>query len=330
MTTQSIAESIENRESIESTDREEALALIQWARLEMQRACEAASVASPPEVSADKVKETLYTSQPATGLAAWGEMLQELRDSRELTWRLFLRDFAARYRQSILGYVWAIVPVLVTVVTFTWLNRANVLPIRGTLLPYPLFVLLGMTVWQLFAGGLTNATQSLVGASALITKINFPRETLVIAAFGQALFELVIRVVLLAAAFALYHTTPKWTIVLVPFVLIPLCLLTLGLGFLSALVNGVLRDTGQFILFALTFWMFLTPVVYPAPASGPKSWIYALNPVSPYVIAAQDLTSRGHLTQPFLFGVGCMVSLVVFLLGWRLFHLTETRIAERV
>ena len=322
MTTQGIAE---------STDREEALALIQWARMEMQRACEAVSVPPPPEIAAARVKETLYASRPATGLAAWREMIQELRDSRELTWRLFLRDFAARYRQSVLGYVWAIVPVLVTVVTFTWLNRANVLPIRGTLLPYPLFVLLGMTVWQLFAGGLTNATQSLVGASALITKINFPRETLVIAAFGQALFELVIRVVLLTMAFALYHTMPKWTIVLVPFALIPLCLLTMGLGFLSALVNGVLRDTGQFILFALTFWMFLTPVVYPAPVShGAKSWLYALNPVSAYVTAAQDLTSRGHLTQPLVFGVGCILSLIVFLLGWRLFHLTETRIAERV
>jgi len=133
-----------------------------------------------------------------------------------------------------------------------------VLPIKGTLLPYPLFVLLGMIVWQLFAGGLTNTTQSLVGASALITKINFPRETLVFAAFGQALFEIVIRAVLLIAAFALYHIAPCWTIILVPLTLIPLCLFTLGLGFLCALVNGILRDVGQIILFMLTFWMLLS------------------------------------------------------------------------
>lgn len=296
----------------------------------MQKACEAAVSQKRRSTGPPVVKETVYRAELATGLAAWQEMISELIDSRELTWRLFLRDFTARFRQSALGYVWAVVPVLVTVATFSWLNRANVLPIKGTLLPYPLFVLLGMIVWQLFAGGLTNTTQSLVGASALITKINFPRETLVFAAFGQALFEIVIRAVLLIAAFALYHIAPCWTIILVPLTLIPLCLFTLGLGFLCALVNGILRDVGQIILFMLTFWMFLTPVVYPAPTGHSNSLIFALNPISPFVVAAQDLTSRGYLTQPVPLAIASGVSLLVFLLGWRIFHLTETRIAERI
>ena len=151
---------------------------------------------SPVETAApsgDKSRERKVVYTPhghlGIGLGAWREMTQELVESRELTWRLFLRDFSARYRQSVLGYIWAIVPALVTTFVFTWLNRSHVLAIEGTKLPYPVFVLLGMTVWQLFSGGLTNATQSMVGASALITKINFPRETLVIAAFGQAIFE---------------------------------------------------------------------------------------------------------------------------------------------
>jgi lipopolysaccharide transport system permease protein len=187
-----------------------------------------------------------------------------------------------------------------------------------------------MTVWQLFASGLGGATQSLVNAGALITKINFPRETLVLAAFGQSVFEFVIRAVLVVAAFALYRVTPHWTIILVPFCLIPLCLFTLGLGFFAALVNGVMRDAGQLVTFLLTFWMFLTPVVYPAPTRGAKMWMNVVNPVSPFVIATQDLASRGHLTQPFGFIIGSVVSVVIFLLGWRVFHLTETRIAERV
>ncbi len=264
------------------------------------------------------------------GVSAWREMIGELWESRELTWRLYLRDFSARYRQSLLGYVWAVLPALITVATFTWLNRTNVLPVKGTPLPYPVFVLLGMTVWQLFASGLTNATGALVGASALITKINFPRETLVIAAFGQAVFDFVIRLFLLAGAFILYRVTPSPAILLLPLVLIPLCFLTLGLGFLSALVNGVLRDVGQIVTFLLTFWMFLTPVVYPPSNEGGKALLNVLNPVSPFVIAAQDLTIRGHLTQPGNFLIGCGVSALVFLLGWRLFHLTEPRIVERV
>lgn len=277
-------------------------------------------------------REVVYTpdSHLGLGLAAWAEMVRELMDSRELTWRLFLRDFSARYRQSFLGYLWAFVPALVTTVTFTMLNRSGVLPIPGTELPYPVFVLLGMTVWQLFAAGLTGATQSLVSAGSLITKIHFPRETLVLAAFGQSVLDFLLRVVLVAAAFLIYRVAPAWTVVLLPLAMVPLCLFTLGLGYLLALLNGVMRDAGQFVTFVLTFWMFLTPVVYPAPRGGAHAWLSLLNPVAPFVTAAQDLASRGYLTQPWEFAFACVVSAGVFLIGWRIFHLTEPRIAERV
>lgn len=277
-------------------------------------------------------RTVIYTANGhlGNGPTIWGEMVRELVESRDLTWRLYLRDFSARYRQSMLGYLWAIVPVLVTAATFSWLNRAKVLPISGTVLPYPLFVLLSMTVWQLFAGGLTAATASLVNAGGLITKINFPRETLVLAAFGQSAFEFLIRAALVAAAFVLFRVVPTWTIILVPLAVIPLCLFTLALGFLFALVNGVLRDAGQVVTFLLTFWMFLTPVVYPAPAHGAKMLMTLLNPVTPFVVAAQDLASRGYLTQPGAYAIGCVVSVLLFLFSWRMFHLTEPRIAERV
>ena len=103
----------------------------------------------------------------------------------------------------------------------------------------------------------------------------------------------------------------------------------LSLGFLFALLNGVARDTGQLVSLLLPFWMFLTPVIYPAPTQGAKALINVLNPISPYVIAVQDLVSRGYLTQPTGLAVGCLVSVAVFLFSWRAFHLTEPRIAER-
>jgi len=264
------------------------------------------------------------------GLGAWREMVRELWLSRELTWRLFLRDFSARYRQSVFGYIWALAPALVTVATFSWLNRSNILPVGETALPYPVFVLLGMTVWQLFASGLTSTTQCLVSAGSMITKISFPRETLVLAAFGQSVFEFVIRAVLVAGAFLLYRVAPAWTVLLIPLAVAPLGLFTLGLGYLFALGNGVMRDLGQVVSFVLMFWMFLTPVVYPAAQTGPRAVFNVLNPVSPFVIAAQDLATRGALTQPGNYAIGCLVSTVVFLLGWRVFHLTEPRIAERI
>ncbi len=264
------------------------------------------------------------------GLAAWREMVDELVKSRELVYRLFLRDFTARYRQSVLGVVWAVLPVVMTVGVFWYLNRAAILPVQKTALPYPLYVLLGTTVWQVFASGLTAATQSLVSAGNLITKINFPRETLVFAAFGQSLVEFGIRVVLICLGFLIWQVTPHWTIILVPVVLLPLCLLTVGVGFITALANGVMRDVGQIVTALLMFGMFLAPVVYPPATAGPGKLLTWLNPVSPFLIATQDLATRGVLSHPVELAVSSAVGVLAFLLGWRVFHLTEPRIAERV
>jgi lipopolysaccharide transport system permease protein len=274
--------------------------------------------------------EVTYSARAGTGLSwrVWREMAHELVDSRELTWRLFLRDFSARYRQSLLGYTWAFVSTVVTVGTFTWLNRARVLPVADDLrIPYPVFLMVNLTVWQAFASGLTSATQSLVNAGSLITKINFPRESLVIAAVGQGVFEFAVRLVLLVIAFFAFKTVPHAAALALPLLVLPLFLWTLGLGFMSSLVNGVMRDAGHIVLFLLNFWMFLTPVVYPAPKD---SLITAWNPITPFVVAAQDLVTTGRLSNPGAYAASSAVGLLVFLVGWRLFHVTGPRIAERV
>jgi lipopolysaccharide transport system permease protein len=278
------------------------------------------------------LQEVAYTPDAHLGFGwhVWKEMLQELIRSRDLMWRLFLRDLSARYRQSFLGYVWAVMPAIVTVITFTYLKGSGTLPIGETDMPYPAYVLLGMSVWQLFATGLTRTTQSLVQASAIITKINFARETLVLAAFGESVFNFLIRIVLIGVVFAWFRVVPAWTIIFVPFVLIPLALITVGLGFILSLANGVFRDIGNSLTLALTFAMFLTPVVYPPPTQWPKVLINYLNPISPFIIATRDLTTKGTLSQPDGLLWVSVISLLVFLVAWRIFHLAMSRVAERV
>lgn len=277
-------------------------------------------------------QEVVYTPDAHLGFGwhVWRDMARELIQSRELMWRLFLRDLSARYRQSVFGYVWAVMPAIVTVVTFTYLKGSGTLPIGETNIPYPAYVLLGMSVWQLFATGLTRTTQSLVQASAIITKINFARETLVLAAFGESIFNFLIRIVLIGVVFAWFGVVPEWTIILVPFVLIPLALMTVGFGFILSIANGVFRDIGNSLTLLLTFAMFLTPVIYPPPTQWPKVLINYLNPVSPFIIATRDLITKGTLSQPDGLFYASVAGLVVFLVAWRIFHLAMSRIAERI
>ncbi|MFB0555267.1 MAG: ABC transporter permease [Phycisphaerae bacterium] len=277
-------------------------------------------------------QEAVYTPDAHLGFGwrVWRDMARELIQSRELMWRLFLRDLSARYRQSVFGYVWAVMPAIVTVVTFTYLKGSGTLPIGETNMPYPAYVLLGMSVWQLFATGLTRTTQSLVQASAIITKINFAREALVLAAFGESIFDFLIRIVLIGVVFAWYGVVPVWTIIFVPFVLIPLALMTVGFGFMLSIANGVFRDIGNSLMILLTFAMFLTPVIYPPPTQWPKVLINYLNPVSPFIIATRDLTTVGTLSQLDGLFYASVAGFVVFLVAWRIFHLAMSRIAERV
>jgi len=287
---------------------------------------------STAQRAVSEMSETIYTPDSHLGFrwSAWRRMFGEAISARGLTWRLFVRQISSRYRQSVLGYFWAVIPAILTVVTFTLLNRARVVDIGQTDIPYPAYVLLGMTVWQLFSNGISVAGQSLASARSMITKVRFPYESIVLSAFGQSVLDFLIRLVLVVAVFAWFGVVPARTVFLVPAVLLGLSLLTIGLGYLLAIANAIFRDVGHGVAVVMTFGMFVTPVVYPPPESWPMVLINYVNPVSPFVIATHDLTTKGYLTHPGALALGCVVAVLLFLIGWRTFHLAVPRIVERV
>jgi lipopolysaccharide transport system permease protein len=260
-------------------------------------------------------------------MAGWRIMVDELADSRRLIWLLILRDISVRYRQSVLGYLWAVIPQIVTVGAFAMLNAWRVVPMGETTIPYVIYAAWGISVWQLFAGCLSACTTSLASAGPLVTKINFPRETLVISAIGQPIFDFVVRLLPVIAVFVWYGFTPSWAVILLPFVLCPIILLALGFGFILSIANLAIKDTGNALGTALTIGMFLTPVLYPPPVRWPFTLINCLNPLSPLLTATQDLLALGTLSRPDLFGAACLFAAVAFLLGWRAFRVTILRAA---
>lgn len=262
------------------------------------------------------------------GIKIWPHMFRELFASRELIWRLFIRDWSARYRQAALGYLWALIMPFVAIGTFAFLNSAGVLNIGATDAPYPIFALIGVTVWQLFASGLVAGCNSIVGAGGMVSKINFPREVLVFSSVSQAFFEFLIKTVLIVILFIVYKYTPSWAIILSPLALVPMIALTLGLSLILSLVNGVLRDTANMVALVTTFLMFLTPVLYPI-ARG-DNLLFALNPLSPLVNAPRDLIIYGHIKDPVSFYIASAFSVLIFFMSWRAFHLVETKIPERI
>ncbi|VAW48335.1 hypothetical protein MNBD_GAMMA03-2082 [hydrothermal vent metagenome] len=262
------------------------------------------------------------------GVKIWVEMFQELMECRELIWRLFVRNLTAKYKQAAFGYVWVLITPFIAIGTFMFLNRAGILNIGDTDMPYPLFALIGLSVWQLFSTGLTNGCNSLVSAGDMISKINFPREVLVFSSMAQALFEFMVKYILILIGFIVFQWMPSWGIIFFPLAVFPLFILTLGLSLILSLINGVVRDTVNVVTLLTTFLMFLTPVLY--PISVEKSIFFLLNPLAPLIDAPRNLIIYGYIQEPRSFISASGLSVLIFFMAWRLFHLVETKIPERM
>ena len=279
--------------------------------------------------------ETITTYEPDNSLkkgylAIFSEIFNELKKNRWLTYQLFKRDFFAIYKQSFIGILWALIIPLVSVGTFIVLNQSGIFTIGDINVPYPIYAILGMAFWQLFATGLVASSNSLVKAGSMIAKINFSKKSLVIASTGQSIVSFLIQFVLVGILFVYYWIAPSIAILLVPILIIPIMLLTLGLGFILSLLNGIMRDIGNMIGVLMTFLMFLTPVLYAKPTTGILATVTNYNPLYYLVSVPRELILMGTISEWKGFLIASIISVIVFMVCVVVFHLTETRVAERI
>jgi len=262
------------------------------------------------------------------GIRIWPEMIGELIEYRELIHRLFIRNLSAKYKQAVLGYAWVLIMPFIAIGSFLYLQRLGVVNIGVTDVPYPLFALIGLSVWQLFSSGLNSGCNSLVESGNLMSKINFPREVLILSSMASSVFEFTVKCILIFISFFIFKFVPQWTILLFPLALLPIILLTIGLSFILSLVNGVLRDTANMISLLTTFLMLLTPVLY--PVTDDSILFFKLNPLTSLVNGPRDLIIYGTIREPMDFIWVSIMSLLIFLVSWRIFHMVETKIPERL
>jgi len=258
------------------------------------------------------------------------EIFNELKKNKWLTYQLFKRDFFALYKQSFFGILWAIIVPLISVATFIILNRAGVFSIGDIDIPYPLYAILGMSFWQLFSSGLIACTNSLVNAGPMVVKINFSRKSIVIASFGKSFISFLVQLILAAILFVIYGIIPDIAILLIPILLIPIILFTLGIGFILSLLNGIMRDIGNVISSIIVFLLFLTPVLYAKPSTGLLTKITNYNPLYYLISTPREFLLTGNISEWKGYLISSIISIIIFVLCLVIFHLTETRITERI
>lgn len=277
------------------------------------------------------LETTLYTpyTRGAVNSSNWLSLIKRTFTYRELLSRLIYRDFTTRYRQSLLGYFWAIIQPIIAVAIFAFIAKYRVLPMGQVFMPYIIFGVWSFTVWQLFSGSLLACTSSLSSAGTMTTKINFSKDILVIASLVQPIFDFLIRLVFITGLFWYFDFVPYATSVWIPIILFPLILMALGFGFILSILNLLARDVSKLVGMFAIFGMFFAPVLYPPPVTWPFMLVNILNPVSPILIATQDLLSTGELSHPWLLAGSVTFSFLILFIGWRLFHILLPRVIER-
>ena len=257
-------------------------------------------------------------------------MISDFSKSRELIWRLFLRDFTSRHKQSLLGWLWIVLMPLMTMGTFLLLNMSGIIKIGRIDIPYPIFGLMSFSIWNIFSNGLAITTNSVTGAGGLVQKINFSKDSLVFASFGQVVIDFLIRAALTFGIFLLYGRVPPVSFLFFPILLFPLVFLTLGVGMMTSLLQAISKDIVSFVNLGTGFLLLLMPVMYSAEQVGILGKLNAVNPLYYLVIVPRDIMLYGEVHHLAGFIVSGIFGLTVFIFGWMFFYLSQTKLAERI
>jgi lipopolysaccharide transport system permease protein len=248
---------------------------------------------------------------------------------RELFLFLAWRDILVRYKQTAIGLAWSIIRPLLTMIVFTVIfGRLAKLPSDGV--PYPILVYAAMLPWQFFSTSFTDASNSLLLNSNMLTKIYFPRLIIPISTIIVNLIDFIISFVILIGLMIWYQFTPSWLILLLPLFLTLAILVSIGAGLFVAALNVKYRDFKYIVPFVVQFGLYISPVGFSSNVV-PIKWrlLYSLNPMVG-IIDGFRLSIIGGNNQTYLPGMLVSLGVIIFLFifGIRYFRRTEKSFAD--
>jgi lipopolysaccharide transport system permease protein len=249
---------------------------------------------------------------------------------RDLLWHMTIRHLRGQYKQSVLGFAWAFVNPLSQMLILSFVF-SKILRVSSEGEPYPLFLFVGLVPWIFFSGALISATDAVVGASSLVTKVYFPREILPTAAVFTKLVDLAFGMLILIGMMVYYGAPPGATALWFPVIFAIQLIFTLGLALPLSAMNLFFHDVRFLVGVALNLWFYLTPVLYPVDIIPEEyRWIFAINPMAIFIHAYRRVLLHGDAPDIDRMAVGLVMSLVVFILGYYLFKKLEPGFADSI
>jgi ABC-type polysaccharide/polyol phosphate export permease len=256
--------------------------------------------------------------------------LVELVRQHELLWHMTVRHLKGQYKQSILGYAWAFVNPLSQMLILSFVFSV-ILRVPSQGVPFPLFLFVGLVPWMFFASAVSSATDSVTGASSLVTKVYFPREILPIAAVLTKVVDLAFGLLILAGMLVYFGHIPSSTVIWVPLIFMIHLLFTLGLSLPLAALNLFFHDVRFLVGVALMLWFYLTPILYPVDIVPERyHLLFDLNPNAVFVNAYRRVVLMDISPGADRLLLGAAVALLTFIIGYYLFKKMEPDFADKI
>lgn len=254
---------------------------------------------------------------------------RDLYRYRELFYFLSWRDILVRYKQTVIGAVWAVLRPFLTMVIFTIVfGKLAKLPSEGA--PYPILVFSAVLPWQLFANALSEASNSLIGNANLISKIYFPRLIIPASSVITSFVDFLISGIILVALMIWYQFVPGWRVVTLPFFVAIAFVASIGCGLWLAALNVKYRDFRYIIPFIVQFGLFISPVGF-SSSIVPGKWrlLYSMNPMVGVIDGFRWAIIGGEI---LIYWPGFFLSLslvaIILVTGVRYFRKTEKTFAD--
>lgn len=262
----------------------------------------------------------------------WILMVKNIVRSRSLIFQLFKRDFLMGYKKSFIGLAWILISPIIGIASWVILNSAGILEPGNTAIPFPVYILLGTSIWGLFMGFYGSAAGTLSAGGGFINQVKYPHEALLIKQTAQNIANFSITFLINFVILLVFGVTPSIGILLLPILAIPLFLIGAALGLLISVISVVASDISNITGICLSFVFYVTPIVYTKDSveSPILEKLIDYNPLTYLIAGTRDFIIYGKMADPEIFVIVSVLSLVLFLISWRLFFVSEYKVIEKI
>ena len=258
------------------------------------------------------------------------QSLADIYSSRFLARQLAERDIKAQYRQSYFGILWVFIAPLATALVWIVLNSSGTVKLSDTGIPYPVYAFSGTLIWSIIVSSINSPMQSTNASRGILTKINFPKEALIVSGIYKLLFNSSVKVLILLIFVIVYGIGFHWSLLLLPLALFVAILFGTVIGLMITPLGLLYKDIGKLITFGMQFLMYATPVVYAIPKEGIMKTVMSWNPITPIVLTTRDLIVGFYPEHINYFIVVTLVCLPLLAIGLVFYRIAIPIIVERI